>query len=180
MSVWFITGTSRGFGATITDAALAAGHQVVATARNVRAITDRFPDAGDRLVAVPVDVTNEAQIADAVDSGLARFGIGHRSRSDQPVRSPCCLRFGRRLGRWRRRLLANRFDRGLGGRLRRRILGPAPIALPQPADHRERGDQTECCRDRQSPVRRAHRAGVCHPTILTLTEKPALDRDLVV
>lgn len=74
MSVWLITGASRGFGAAITDAAVAAGHQVVATARNVRAITDRSPDAGDRLVAVPVDVTNEAQIADAVDTGLTRFG----------------------------------------------------------------------------------------------------------
>ena len=74
MSVWLITGASRGFGAAITDAAIAAGHQVVATARHARAITDRSPDAGDRLVAVPVDVTNEAQIADAVDTALTRFG----------------------------------------------------------------------------------------------------------
>jgi NAD(P)-dependent dehydrogenase (short-subunit alcohol dehydrogenase family) len=74
MSVWFITGASRGFGAEIVEKALAAGHQVVATARDPRAIVERFPDAGDRLVAVAVDVTDEAQIAAAVDAGKRQFG----------------------------------------------------------------------------------------------------------
>jgi NAD(P)-dependent dehydrogenase (short-subunit alcohol dehydrogenase family) len=74
MSVWFITGASRGFGAEIVEKALAAGHQVVATARDPRAIVERFPDAGDRLVAVAVDVTDEAQIAAAVDAGKSQFG----------------------------------------------------------------------------------------------------------
>ena len=74
MSVWFITGASRGFGAEIVEKLLADGHQVVATARNPRAITERFPDAGDALVAVAVDVTNEEQIAAAVEAGLSRFG----------------------------------------------------------------------------------------------------------
>ena len=74
MSVWFITGASRGFGAEIIDKALAAGHDVVATARNTTAITDRFPDAGDRILPVAVDVTDEAQIAGAVTAGVAKFG----------------------------------------------------------------------------------------------------------
>jgi NAD(P)-dependent dehydrogenase (short-subunit alcohol dehydrogenase family) len=74
MSVWFITGASRGFGAEIIDKALAAGHDVVATARNPTAITDRFPDAGDRVLPVAVDVTDEAQIAEAVTAGVEKFG----------------------------------------------------------------------------------------------------------
>jgi NAD(P)-dependent dehydrogenase (short-subunit alcohol dehydrogenase family) len=74
MSVWFITGASRGFGAEIVEKTLAAGHQVVATARDPRAIADRFPDAGERLLAVAVDVTDEAQIAAAVEAGLSAFG----------------------------------------------------------------------------------------------------------
>jgi NAD(P)-dependent dehydrogenase (short-subunit alcohol dehydrogenase family) len=45
MSVWFVTGASRGFGAEIVGQALAAGHQVVATARDPRTITAQFPDA---------------------------------------------------------------------------------------------------------------------------------------
>ncbi len=69
MSVFFITGASRGFGAEIVEKALADGHQVVATARNPQSITERFPDAGDALVAAAVDVTDEAQIAAAVEAG---------------------------------------------------------------------------------------------------------------
>ena len=74
MSVFFITGASRGFGAEIVEKALAGGHQVVATARNPQTITERFPDAGDALVAAAVDVTDEAQIVAAVDAGLSAFG----------------------------------------------------------------------------------------------------------
>ena len=74
MSVWFVTGASRGFGADITDKALEAGHHVVATARHPQSILDRFPSQGDRLIALPVDVTIEAQIATAVDIGESRFG----------------------------------------------------------------------------------------------------------
>jgi NAD(P)-dependent dehydrogenase (short-subunit alcohol dehydrogenase family) len=74
MSVWFITGASRGFGAEIVEKALADGHQVVATARNPRSITERFPNAGGALIAAAVDVTDEAQIAAAVEAGLSAFG----------------------------------------------------------------------------------------------------------
>ncbi len=74
MSVWFITGASRGFGAEIVEQALAAGHQVVATARNPETVTARFPDAGDELLAVALDVTDEAAAAAAVESAVERFG----------------------------------------------------------------------------------------------------------
>lgn len=74
MGVWFVTGASRGFGAEIVEQALAAGHQVVATARKPEQVTERFPDAGATLLAVALDVTDEAQAKAAVDAAVARFG----------------------------------------------------------------------------------------------------------
>ncbi|MEU0804246.1 oxidoreductase [Streptomyces sp. NPDC005970] len=74
MSVWFITGSSRGFGLEITRAALAAGHQVVATARKAEAVREQLPDAGDALLAVPLDVTDPESIQAAVDAAVERFG----------------------------------------------------------------------------------------------------------
>jgi NAD(P)-dependent dehydrogenase (short-subunit alcohol dehydrogenase family) len=74
MSIWFVTGASRGFGAEITAHALAEGHRAVATARDPRAVRDRFPDAGDRLLALPLDVTDEEQVAEAVQAAVGAFG----------------------------------------------------------------------------------------------------------
>ena len=74
MSVWFVTGASRGFGAEIVEKALAAGHSVVATARDPRAISARFPDAGDQLLPVALDVLDEAHAAAAVEAAVQRFG----------------------------------------------------------------------------------------------------------
>jgi NAD(P)-dependent dehydrogenase (short-subunit alcohol dehydrogenase family) len=53
MSVWFITGASRGFGIEITRQVLGRGDQVAATARHPEAITEAIPDAGDALLALP-------------------------------------------------------------------------------------------------------------------------------
>lgn len=74
MSVWFITGASRGFGAEIVEKALAAGHSVVATARDPQAIAARFPDGGDRLLGVALDVLDESAAAAAVESAVQQFG----------------------------------------------------------------------------------------------------------
>ena len=57
MSVWFITGASRGFGREMAASALAHGDQVVATARDPQRVAEAFPDAGDALLTVPLDVT---------------------------------------------------------------------------------------------------------------------------
>jgi NAD(P)-dependent dehydrogenase (short-subunit alcohol dehydrogenase family) len=73
MSVWFITGASRGFGRQLTAAALAAGDEVVATARDPRTVADAFPEAAGRLLALPLDVTVEEQATDAVASAVERF-----------------------------------------------------------------------------------------------------------
>jgi NAD(P)-dependent dehydrogenase (short-subunit alcohol dehydrogenase family) len=74
MTVWFITGASRGFGIEITRQALGRGNQVAATARNLEAITQAIPDAGDALLALPLDVTSADQAAAAVSATIARFG----------------------------------------------------------------------------------------------------------
>ena len=71
--VWFITGASRGLGAEITSAALAAGDYVVATARDPRHIAERFGNA-EALLPVALDVTSESAVAAAVEAALARFG----------------------------------------------------------------------------------------------------------
>jgi len=60
MRTWFITGASRGFGALITEKALAKGDNVVATARNPKSVTERFGDHPN-LLAVALDVNDETQ-----------------------------------------------------------------------------------------------------------------------
>jgi len=72
MSVWLITGAARGLGAAIVEAVLAAGHQVVAGARNPLDVLERFGERDD-LLAVGLDVTNEGQVERAVRSGVERF-----------------------------------------------------------------------------------------------------------
>jgi NAD(P)-dependent dehydrogenase (short-subunit alcohol dehydrogenase family) len=71
--VWFITGASRGLGALIARAALADGNAVVATGRNVAAITERLGQSS-ALLPVALDVTDEAQAKEAVDAAIAAFG----------------------------------------------------------------------------------------------------------
>ena len=70
--VWMITGASRGIGARIAAAALAHGDAVVATARDAGSIDKRFGQPG--LLALALDVTDEAQAAQATAAALQRFG----------------------------------------------------------------------------------------------------------
>jgi NAD(P)-dependent dehydrogenase (short-subunit alcohol dehydrogenase family) len=71
--VWFITGAGRGLGVDIAKAALAAGHAVVATARNAESVTKAVGDHDD-LLAVNLDVTDPAAAQAAVDATAKRFG----------------------------------------------------------------------------------------------------------
>jgi NAD(P)-dependent dehydrogenase (short-subunit alcohol dehydrogenase family) len=70
---WFITGTSRGFGTIIAQAALAAGDNVIGTGRRAADVV-RALGASERLLAVELDVTNEAAARAAVQAGVERFG----------------------------------------------------------------------------------------------------------
>ena len=71
--VWFITGAGRGMGVDIAQAALAAGHAVVATGRSPEAVTDAVGAAGDLLV-VELDITSLASAEAAVQTAVDRFG----------------------------------------------------------------------------------------------------------
>jgi NAD(P)-dependent dehydrogenase (short-subunit alcohol dehydrogenase family) len=72
--VWLITGSSRGLGRAFTEAALEAGHRVVATARNPQQLLDIVSKYGDSVRAVALDVTNEAQARYAIDAAIESFG----------------------------------------------------------------------------------------------------------
>ena len=62
---WIITGSSRGLGRALAEAALAAGDKVAATARRVddlQGLKDRYRD---QVLLLPLDVTNETQAIEA-------------------------------------------------------------------------------------------------------------------
>jgi NAD(P)-dependent dehydrogenase (short-subunit alcohol dehydrogenase family) len=71
--VWFITGAGRGMGIDIAKAALAAGHAVVATARNTDSVIAALGQHDD-LLAVQLDVTDPSDAEGAVKAAVARFG----------------------------------------------------------------------------------------------------------
>ncbi|MFE4678978.1 SDR family NAD(P)-dependent oxidoreductase, partial [Streptomyces sp. NPDC056723] len=72
--VWFITGSSRGFGRALVTAVLDAGDLVAATARRPEALAKELAQYGDRALALPLDVTSPDAARAAVDAALARFG----------------------------------------------------------------------------------------------------------
>ncbi len=72
--VWFITGTSTGFGRAIAEEVLAQGGRVIATARDVRSLQSLTAKYPERAKAVTLDVTEPAQITAAVAHGRAAFG----------------------------------------------------------------------------------------------------------
>lgn len=71
--VVLVTGAGRGMGVDIARAALDAGHQVVATARNAGKVTEALGNHDD-LLAVALDVTDPASVQAAVDAAVERFG----------------------------------------------------------------------------------------------------------
>jgi NAD(P)-dependent dehydrogenase (short-subunit alcohol dehydrogenase family) len=72
--VWFITGTSKGFGRVWAEAALARGDRVAASARDVRALDALVARYGERVLAVTLDVTNKSAVDAAVREAQRRFG----------------------------------------------------------------------------------------------------------
>lgn len=72
--VWFITGASRGLGKAFTEAALAAGDRVVATARDVEPLEDLAAKHPDELVSFPLDVSDRRAVFDGVERAVAAFG----------------------------------------------------------------------------------------------------------
>ena len=72
--VFFVTGSSRGLGRQITEAALAAGHQVVATARRTQSLAGLADRYGRQVLPVELDVTDPDAAAAAVAAGREAFG----------------------------------------------------------------------------------------------------------
>ena len=72
--VWFITGSSRGFGRALVQAVLDAGDLVVATARRPEQLAEFTRQFGDRVLPLALDVTDEAAVRDAVSVATERFG----------------------------------------------------------------------------------------------------------
>src|SRR4051794_26422090 len=70
---WLITGAGRGMGVDFAQAALAAGHQVVATGRNPDAVSAAV-DGHENLLVTQLDITDEDSVARAVAAALERFG----------------------------------------------------------------------------------------------------------
>ncbi|KIC66703.1 oxidoreductase [Pseudarthrobacter phenanthrenivorans] len=74
MATWLITGCSTGLGRALAEAVLASGHNAVVTARNVDAVEDIVAGFPDTSLALPLDVTDKAQISAAVKAAEDQFG----------------------------------------------------------------------------------------------------------
>jgi NAD(P)-dependent dehydrogenase (short-subunit alcohol dehydrogenase family) len=73
MTTWLITGCSTGLGRALAEAVIAAGHNAVATARDRARVAD-LAEGSDRVLAVPLDVTDPGQIRAAVATAEKTFG----------------------------------------------------------------------------------------------------------
>jgi NAD(P)-dependent dehydrogenase (short-subunit alcohol dehydrogenase family) len=71
--VWLITGAGRGLGLDIAKSALAAGHAVIATGRDLGKVAAAI-GAHDDLLAVKLDVTRPEDARAAVEEAVAKFG----------------------------------------------------------------------------------------------------------
>jgi NAD(P)-dependent dehydrogenase (short-subunit alcohol dehydrogenase family) len=72
--VWFITGTSRGFGREWAIAALERGDKVAATARDTATLDDLVEKYGDALLPIQLDVTDREADFAAVKQAHDHFG----------------------------------------------------------------------------------------------------------
>lgn len=73
-NVWLITGSGSGLGRAIAEAALDAGHKVVATARDPRQLAPLLERYGSQARAVRLDVTDEDEGRRAVRATVEAFG----------------------------------------------------------------------------------------------------------
>jgi NADP-dependent 3-hydroxy acid dehydrogenase YdfG len=70
---WLITGTSSGFGRTLTELALERGDNVAATVRKPSVLDDLKQRYGNRLRVLILDVTNPKEIVSVVDQAFDAF-----------------------------------------------------------------------------------------------------------
>ena len=72
--IWFITGSSRGFGRQFVEAALSRGDTVAATARNAGSLADLVAAHGDAILPLALDVTDKAAVTETVRRAHEHFG----------------------------------------------------------------------------------------------------------
>jgi len=72
--VWFITGCSTGFGRFLAIEALSKGYKVAVAARNPNDVQDIVANYPSTSLVVTLDVTVSAQIKEAVEATIAKFG----------------------------------------------------------------------------------------------------------
>ncbi|WP_316765857.1 oxidoreductase [Pedobacter frigiditerrae] len=72
--VWFITGSSRGLGRSLTIAVLAKGDNVAATARDISALKDLEEKYSNQLHPIQLDVNKAQDIEAAISATIAHFG----------------------------------------------------------------------------------------------------------
>ena len=89
--VWFITGAGRGMGVDIANAALAAGHKVVATGRNTDSVAKALGE-NENLLIVKLDVTRQTDAVAAVNAAIKKFGKIDVLVTMQPTLSQASLR----------------------------------------------------------------------------------------
>lgn len=72
--IWFITGSGRGLGRSLTEAVLATGDIVFGTARNLAQLDELQKKYPHQLVTFHLDVSDKQQIGSAVNHAIATFG----------------------------------------------------------------------------------------------------------
>jgi NAD(P)-dependent dehydrogenase (short-subunit alcohol dehydrogenase family) len=72
--VWFITGCSTGFGRELARVVVARGYRAAVTARNPKQVADLVAGYEDRTLALRLDVTDPAQVAESVRHAEEQFG----------------------------------------------------------------------------------------------------------
>jgi NADP-dependent 3-hydroxy acid dehydrogenase YdfG len=72
-NVWLVTGSASGLGRNIAEAVLESGDRLVATARDTKRLDELVKKYGDRVRAVPLDVTDESAAQAAMQTAVARI-----------------------------------------------------------------------------------------------------------
>ncbi|HTH82156.1 MAG TPA: oxidoreductase [Mucilaginibacter sp.] len=72
--IWFITGSSRGLGRSLTEAVLATGDKVAATARDTNTLKDLVEKYPEQILPVQLDVNDHDAVYQAAADTVAHFG----------------------------------------------------------------------------------------------------------
>ncbi|MDJ0616400.1 MAG: SDR family oxidoreductase [Calothrix sp. MO_192.B10] len=72
--VWFITGSSTGFGRILAETLLKQGDRVIATARKPEQLEDLIAQYPETAIGLRLDVTDKAEIRTVIEKAIAAFG----------------------------------------------------------------------------------------------------------